>query len=60
MHHADEKIIPIGNSDDEHQITAVLAASVASEYLFKGKRQCCYPPVTFQKKGHQAPGKSLI
>lgn len=31
--HAGEKIIPITNSDDKHQITAVLAAPMAGEYL---------------------------
>ena len=54
MHRAGEKIIPITNSDDKRQITAVLAASMAAEYLatqliFKGKTQHCHPPVTFPK-----------
>ena len=54
MHRAGEKIIPITNSDDKCQITAVLAASMAGEYLapqliFKGKTQRCHPPVTFPK-----------
>ena len=54
MHRAGEKIIPIANSDDKHQITAVLAASMAGEYLapqliFQGKTQRCHPPVAFPK-----------
>ena len=54
MHRAGEKIIPIANSDDKHHITAMLSASMAGEYLapqqiFKGKTQCCHPPVSFPK-----------
>ena len=48
MHRAGEKVIPIVNSDDKHQITAILAASMSSEYLaprliFKGKTEHCHP-----------------
>ena len=55
VHNASEKIISIANSDDKHQITAILAASMAGEYLapqliFKGKTQRCHPPVTFPKE----------
>ena len=54
MHRAGDKIIPIANSDDKHQITTILAASMAGEYLppqliFKGKTQRCHPPVPFPK-----------
>ena len=33
MHRAKEKVIPIANSDDKRQITAVLAATLTGEYL---------------------------
>ena len=54
MHRAGEKIIPINNSDDKRQITAVLAASMAGEYLapqllFQGKTERCHPKVDFPK-----------
>ena len=54
MHRAGDRIIPIANSDDKRQITAVLAASMAGEYLppqliFKGKTQRCHPQVSFPK-----------
>ena len=39
MHCAGEKIIPIANSDDKCQITAVLAASMAGEDLAHPKRR---------------------
>ena len=31
MHHAGEKVVPIANVDDKHQITAVLAATLAGK-----------------------------
>ena len=54
MHRAGEKIIPITNSDDKHQIMTVLSASMAGEYLapqliFKGKTHHCHPLITFPK-----------
>ena len=33
MHRQKEKIIPIANSDDKRQITAVLAVTLTGEYL---------------------------
>ena len=33
MHHAGEKIIPITNSDDKCQVTAIFAASLTGEFL---------------------------
>ena len=52
MHHAGDKIIPITDSDNKHQITAVLATSMAGEYLttqFILKTQRCHPSVSFPK-----------
>ena len=54
MHRAGEKVIPIANSDNKRQITAVLAASMSGEYLapqlmFKGKTERCHPRVPFPK-----------
>ena len=51
MHQAKAKVIPIVNSDDKRQITAVLAATMTGEYLhpqliFKGKTPRCHPAVT--------------
>ena len=50
MHCAKEKVIPIANSDDKCQITAVLAATLTGEYLppqmiYKGKTQRCHPKI---------------
>ena len=50
MHQAGEKLIPIANSDDKRQITAVLAASMTGEYLppqliYQGKTNRCHPQV---------------
>ena len=47
-----DKVVPIAKSDDKRQITAVLAASIAGEYLspqllFQGKTTRCHPSVTF-------------
>ena len=52
MHRAKEKVIPIANSDDKRQITAVLAATLTGEYLppqviYTGKTLRCHPKVTF-------------
>ena len=52
MHRTGDKIVPIAKSDDKRQITAVLAASIAGEYLspqllFQGKTTRCHPSVTF-------------
>ena len=52
MHRSGAKIIPIGNSDDKCQITAVLSASMDGKYLvpqliFEGKTTRCHPKVTF-------------
>ena len=54
MHQAGEKVIPITNSDDKRQITAVFAATLSSEYLppqfiYKGKTERCHPQVHFPK-----------
>lgn len=50
MHRAKEKVIPIANSDDKRQITAVLAATLTGKYLppqviYKGKTPRCHPKV---------------
>ncbi len=50
IHQAKAKIIPIANSDDKRQITAVLAATLTGEYLppqliYKGKTMRCHPKV---------------
>ena len=52
MHRAGEKVIPIANSDDKRQITAVLAASMtgdclAPQLIFGGKTERCHPRVSF-------------
>ena len=52
LNRADEKIIPIHNSDDKRQITAVIAATMTGEYLpiqliYKGKTDWCHPKTTF-------------
>ena len=54
MHRAREKVIPISNSDDKRQITAVFAATLSGEYLplqfiYKGKTERCHPQVAFPK-----------
>ena len=33
MHRSGEKVVPITNSDDKRQITAVLAVTMSGEYL---------------------------
>ena len=48
MHHAREKVIPIANSDDKCQVTAVIAATLTGEPLppqiiYKGKTKWCHP-----------------
>lgn len=48
MHEAKAKVIPITNSDDKWQITAVLATTMTGRYLpaqliFKGKTPRCHP-----------------
>lgn len=48
MNEAKAKIVPIANSDDKRQITAVLATTMTGEYLspqllFKGKTPRCRP-----------------
>ncbi len=50
MNRAKEKVIPIANSDDKRQITAVVAATMTGEYLpvqlvFKGKTPRSHPKV---------------
>lgn len=50
MHEAKAKIIPITNSDDKRQITAVLAVTMTGEYLpaqllFQGKTVRCHPKI---------------
>ena len=54
MHRAGEKVIPISNSDDKRQITAIFAAILSGEYLppqfiYKGKTEHCHPQVAFPK-----------
>lgn len=51
MHHAGEKVVPIANSDDKRQITAVLAATMTGECLppqliYGGKTKRFHPKVT--------------
>ena len=51
MHHSGDKMVPITNSDDKRQITAVLAASMAGEYLppqliYAGKTERCHPRIS--------------
>ena len=49
MHHAGEKVIPIVNSDDKRQVTAVIAATLTAELLLpqiifktvKSGTKCC-------------------
>ena len=48
MHESGEKVVPITNSDDKCQITAVLAVTMSGEYLspqliYKGKTERCHP-----------------
>ena len=50
MNRAKEKVVAIKNSDDKHQITAVMAATITGEFfpvqlLFQGKTQRCHPKV---------------
>ena len=52
MHKAGEKIIPIANSDDKRQITAVLAVTMNGDYfppqsIYQGKTTRCHPAVSF-------------
>ena len=52
LNRAGEKVIPIHNSDDKRQITAVIAATMTGEYLqiqliYKGKADQCHPKTTF-------------
>ena len=52
MHRYKEKIIPIANSDDKRQITAVLAITLAGEFLppqmiYQGKTPRCHPKVSY-------------
>ena len=52
MHRQKEKIIPIANSDDKRQITAVLAVTLTGEYLppqliYPGKTTRCHPTISF-------------
>ena len=59
MHRAGEKINPIANSDDKRQITAVLAASMAGEYLapqliFQGKTTLPSTSSLSERMGHLA------
>ena len=54
MHRYKKKIIPIANSDDKHQITAVLAVTLTGEFLptqliYLRKTQHCHPKVPFLK-----------
>ena len=55
MHRYKEKIIPIANSDDKRQITAVLAITLTGEFLppqmiYQGKTPRCHPKVPFPKE----------
>ena len=55
MHHYKEKIISIANSDEKHQITAVLAITLTGEFLppqmiYKGKMPCCHPKVSYSEE----------
>ena len=48
MHRSGEKVVPITNSDDKRQITAVLAVTMSGEYLppqliYQGKTKSCHP-----------------
>ena len=48
VHRSDEKVVPITNSDDKCQITAVLAVTITGEYLppqliYQGKTKRCHP-----------------
>ena len=48
MNKSGEKVVPIINSDDKRQITAVLAVTMSGEYLppqliYKGKTKRCHP-----------------
>ena len=52
LNQAGEKIIPIRNSDDKRQITAVIAAAMTGEYLpiqliYKGMTDRCNPKANF-------------
>ena len=54
MHHAGEKVIPIADSDDKRQVTAVIAATLTDELLppqinYKGKTERCHPKRTIPK-----------
>ena len=56
MHRHGEKVVPIINSDDKRQITAVLAASMTGEYLppqliYTGKTKRCHPHVSSVPSG---------
>ena len=51
MHRAGEKVIPISNSDDKRQVTAVFAASLTGDFLalqiiYKGKTERSHPKVS--------------
>ena len=46
------KVVPIANTDDKRQLTAVLAVTASGEYLnpqllYKGKTEKCHPTVAF-------------
>ena len=48
------KVVPIANTDDKRQLTAVLAVTTSGEYLkpqllYKGKTEKCHPTVSFPK-----------
>ena len=48
MHRSGEKVLPITNSDDKHQFTAVLAVTMSGEYfppqlIYQGKIKHCHP-----------------
>ena len=51
MHPAGAKVVPIANSDDKRQVTAVLAAMLTGEFLppqiiYEGKTEQCHPKVS--------------
>ena len=55
MHRYKEKIIPITNSDDKRQITAVLAITLTGDFLppqmiYQGKTPRCHPKVAFPEE----------
>ena len=59
IHRYKEKIIPIANSDDKRQITAVLAITLTGDFLppqmiYQGKMPRCHPKVAFPEEWYSA------